>query len=70
MRFSKPVLVLAPRGTGRQLEDISLGDTVNVYVEGNKEAEVDKSIVDVTVRQTSETSVRMSINFADTSAIS
>ena len=70
MRFSKPVLVLAPQSAGRQLEDISLGDAVNVYVEGNKEAEVDKSIVDVLVKQTSETAVKLSINFADTSAIS
>lgn len=70
MRFSKPVLVLAPQSAGRQLEDISLGDAVNVYVEGNKEAEIDKSIVDVLVKQTSETAVKLSINFADTSAIS
>ena len=70
MRFSKPVLVLAPRNVGRRLEGISLGDAINVYVEGNKEAEVDKSIVDVLVKQTSETAVKLSINFADTSAIS
>ena len=70
MRFSKPVLVLAPQSAGRQLEDISLGNAVNVYVEGNKEAEIDKSIVDVLVKQTSETAVKLSINFADTSAIS
>lgn len=32
LRFSKPVMILVLQSRGRQLEDISLGDSVNVYV--------------------------------------
>ena len=59
-----------PRIAGRQLEEISLGDAVSVHVEDNNDSDVDKSIVDVSVIQPSESTISMSINFADTSAIS
>ena len=74
INFSKPVLIRTVSQAlqfqdGRKLEskDIDLSEAVNVYIEGDQDdVDFDKSIVDVRMKQPSETEVALQINFGDT----
>ena len=62
---------IANQGRGLEGVEIDVNDAVSVNIEGAKEEyDVDKSIVDVRVKQSSETQVSLQINFSDTKAIS
>ena len=78
MNFSKPMFIRSTKqaqsaNKGRNLEevDIDVNDAVTVNIEGAQdEYDLDKSIVNVRVKKSSETEVSLQIDFSDTNAIS